>query len=394
MFHPSPSIAVCARASSRELALARWTFERTCACRASAGTGIDGERGCFPQRLRMPPAKPRSPLDCCHACLLAAFGPHNTTHLSTRLSTERLDKEAPAKLLEQQVTTAPATSDPRGNSRDTSGVDPAPSKIGMKATEPAGTVAEESSPVERPSISDNPFMRRDNLSGVDLAPTFQTPAQRMKMEAATMNALAEAETQRKMLEEAKIKAAAEAEAVVAAKLKAAAEAEAQQAMAKTEATAEVEAVVAAEIKAEAEAQRTAEMEAQAHREAGELAKREVEERERREAEELEERGEREELEAEEQAQRQREVKDKQKSSKALFAALAAPPPPHQAKRSSSSSSSSSSSLPGYEGAAQHAKEQGWAQGAWKGAGSKVTLATRAVGAFGAASTKSRNTTPP
>ena len=155
----------------------------------------------------------------------------------------------------------------------------------------------------------------------------------------------EAQAQRGVVEAAKTQAVAEADAKAQSMM-----AEAQRMLAE-----------ATQIKAaaEAEARRTvaaAEAKAQVSREAGERAKREAGEQSQRQRQAEEQARVEEEARRESQAhaERQREADSR---------AIAAPPPP------------------GYEGAVLHAQEQGWAQSTWRGAGSKVVVASRAVNAF-------------
>ena len=115
-------------------------------------------------------------------------------------------------------------------------------------------------------------------------------------------------------------------------------------------------------------------------EAEAVVRREAEDEERAERgrREEEERGERQ---AEEQAQSEQRLREIEEETQELARRRESPAKPTVPPRLSALLSTKRASVPGYEGAAQHAKEQGQGVARWQGAGSKVTMASRAVNAF-------------
>merc|ERR1719353_2477984 len=101
------------------------------------------------------------------------------------------------------------------------------------------------------------------------------------------------------------------------------------------------------------------------------------ERVRREAEERAQR------QAEEQAQSEQRLREIAEETEELARQRQNPATPPIPPRLSEllAQKRASSSVPGYEGAAQHAKERGQAVTRWQGAGNKVAIASRAVSAF-------------
>ena len=81
-----------------------------------------------------------------------------------------------------------------------------------------------------------------------------------------------------------------------------------------------------------------------------------------------------------QAQSQRQAQQQQEAeARAVEAAKA-----NQAQFLETLDAASEAPLPGYAGAAQHAKEQGSARSSWQGAARNVAVASRAVNAFASA----------